>query len=104
MIHRLVKMTFRPGEEERFIAVFNHSCEQIAAFQGCNGVKLLRDKEDSSVFFTYSLWNDADDLRAYRNSELFRSTWAATKVLFADKPEVWSTELQTEVPNLMINK
>ncbi len=42
------------------------------------------------MFFTFSVWTSAEHLDAYRNSELFRTTWARTKALFAEKPQAWS--------------
>ena len=91
MITRLVKMTFRPEATEEFIQIFMESKDRIRAFDGCRHVELLRDKIDSQVFFTLSLWETQDNLDNYRNSELFNTTWAKTKLLFADKPEAWST-------------
>ena len=38
-----------------------------------------------------SFLENEEALNAYRHSELFRSTWAKTKVLFAEKPIAFST-------------
>lgn len=92
MIKRLVKMTFRPEFVEEFKALFNSKKELIAAMEGCSHVELLQDVDNSAIFFTYSLWENAAYLEAYRHSELFKEVWAKTKVLFDAKPEAWSTE------------
>jgi quinol monooxygenase YgiN len=55
---------------------------------------LLQDENDKNIFFTYSIWENDEALQAYRNSELFETTWAKTKILFAGKPEAWSTRAQ----------
>ncbi len=47
--------------------------------------------------FTYSYWESEAHLNTYRHSDLFRETWAKTKVLFADKPEAWSIEVSDEL-------
>jgi quinol monooxygenase YgiN len=91
MITRLVKLTFAPEHCDTFIRIFNESHHKINACKGCNGVKLLRDTIQPNVFFTQSSWQNAQALEAYRVSDLFISTWARTKILFCDKPEVWST-------------
>ncbi len=85
-------MTFRPESVEDFKALFNSKKELIAAMEGCSHVELLQDVDNRAIFFTYSLWDDATYLEAYRNSELFKDVWARTKVLFDAKPEAWSTE------------
>jgi (4S)-4-hydroxy-5-phosphonooxypentane-2,3-dione isomerase len=92
MIIRFVKMTFIAGKEDDFLAVFERSKDKIRNFKGCSFLELLRDKDNPQVFFTHSHWVSAENLNNYRNSELFISTWADTKILFAAKPEAWSLE------------
>lgn len=87
---RIVKMTFRTEEIENFKQLFGRQKEKIRAFAGCERLELLQDIEQPRVFMTYSWWDSPASLEAYRNSELFRSTWAETKILFAERPEAWS--------------
>jgi quinol monooxygenase YgiN len=91
MIHRFVKMTFRPEAINQFRLVFDASKEHIAAFPGCVGLKLIQDTSNENILYTYSQWLQTADLEAYRSSELFQNTWAQTKVLFAEKAQAWST-------------
>lgn len=93
MLHRFVKMTFRKEEIQNFKAIFASKQALIAGFEGCEKVNLLHDQQDERIFFTHSVWRSAKDLENYRNSPLFRTTWAATKVLFDDKPDAWSLEV-----------
>ncbi len=92
MIIRIVRMTFQEDKIEDFLKVFNNSKQYIRAFAGCQHLELLRDKNTPNILMTYSYWNSEDDLNTYRDSELFKTTWAATKVLFADKPVAFSSE------------
>lgn len=85
-------MTFIPERTDEFISVFNDSKGHIRNFPGCNHLELFRDKNDPSVFMTYSFWNSESDLENYRHSELFQSTWAKTKILFAARAEAWTVE------------
>jgi heme-degrading monooxygenase HmoA len=91
MINRIVRMTFDPHKVNEFVQVFNNSKSHIAGFPGNHGLKLLRDSNEKNVFYTYSLWLDDESLQRYRKSELFKTTWAATRALFVDKPQAWST-------------
>lgn len=84
-------MTFDPQKLDEFVQVFNASKDQIAAFPGNHGLKLLQDANEKNVYYTYSLWQDDDSLQRYRKSELFKTVWAATRALFIDKPQAWST-------------
>ena len=92
MITRIVRMHFRPEERDAFLDIFNASKHLIRKFDGCRHLRLYSEVARPDVFFTYSEWASAAHLDAYRNSELFRETWAATKGLFADKPQAWSLE------------
>jgi heme-degrading monooxygenase HmoA len=93
MIKRLVKLTFQADKTDAFIDIFDTSKDKIRAMSGCQHVELLRDATTPNVFFTLSLWDTEGALEAYRQSELFRTTWAKTKILFSDKPAAWSTRV-----------
>jgi len=92
MIKRFVKMSFKPEYIEDFKSVFDCNKAFIAASKGCRHVELLQDTNNPNIFFTFSIWENAIDLEAYRQSELFENVWEKTKVLFNDKPEAWSVK------------
>ena len=96
MIIRIVRMTFQEDKIEEFLEIFNRSKNQIRAFEGCLHLEFLRDKNVPNIMLTYSRWVSEEHLNAYRDSPLFKTTWAATKALFADKPMAFSSE-QVEV-------
>lgn len=94
MIKRIVKLTFRPDAVETFLnEVFEPSKARIRAFPGCQRMELLRQTTQPNVLFTLSHWDSEDALEQYRQSDLFQSTWAKTKVLFAERAEAWSVEV-----------
>lgn len=97
MLIRIVRMTFQPDKVADFLTVFEESKEKIRARAGCHRLELLRDLDLPNVFMTYSYWDDVAALNQYRDSELFKSTWAKTKVLFADKPLAYSVERLQEL-------
>ena len=90
MFVRIVKLTFHPANIEDFLAIFENSKNNIRNSEGCRLLELYNDKNNDAIFFTYSYWESEQHLEAYRNSELFKTVWAKTKILFADKPEAWS--------------
>ena len=98
MLVRIVRMTFREDALPDFHAIFDRSKAHIRAFPGNQHLELLRDPDNPAVRMTYSLWNDADALEAYRQSDLFRQTWAVTKVLFAERPVAFSGERLDVIP------
>jgi quinol monooxygenase YgiN len=87
---RIVRMTFLPSQLSDFQAIFDRSKKSIRAFPGCEYLELLHDPNAPNVRITLSHWQSADALEAYRQSTLFRTTWAATKLLFAEKPIAFS--------------
>ncbi|GAB3799106.1 hypothetical protein GCM10028819_21690 [Spirosoma humi] len=92
MLIRIVRMTFQDDKLADFHAIFDRSKQRIRTFPGNHQLDLLRDPNQPNVRITYSLWESADALEAYRRSELFRATWAATKVLFAERAVAFSAE------------
>jgi len=93
MFIRIVKMSFENDKIDFFLKNFNSNKEKIRNFEGCNSLKLLRDKNNPNIFFTYSYWQSEKYLEAYKNSELFKSVWGKTKILFNNKPEAWSVDI-----------
>ena len=89
---RIVKMTFKTEMINDFITVFENAKPKIEAFPGCSKVDLIQDINDLRIIMTHSIWDGPEALEAYRHSELFKSTWAKTKILFDDKPQAWSVE------------
>ena len=89
---RIVKMHFREECINDFIALFAYIRKDISSFPGCESVRLLKDKNTSGVFFTYSIWKDEASLENYRTSAFFAKTWKTTKAMFAQSAEAWSVD------------
>ncbi|PSQ95501.1 MAG: antibiotic biosynthesis monooxygenase [Bacteroidetes bacterium SW_9_63_38] len=90
MLIRIVRMTFAPDTIDDFLNRFDDSAPQIRQFPGCQHLTLWRDVDTPHVCTTHSHWDDADALNQYRDSDLFKSTWADVKPFFADRPEAHS--------------
>jgi quinol monooxygenase YgiN len=97
MLIRIVRMTFQPEKVADFLDIFNQSKDKIRARAGCHRLELLRDLDQPNVYMTYSYWGDVQALNDYRDSELFKTTWAKTKILFSDKPVAYSVERLEEL-------
>ncbi|MFD1294446.1 putative quinol monooxygenase [Lutibacter holmesii] len=92
MFVRIVKMSFKPSKVAVFLENFNNNKQNIRNFNGCRLLELYQDKNDESTYFTYSYWETTEHLEAYKNSQLFKSVWAKTKILFNNKPVAWSVD------------
>lgn len=90
MITRLVKLTIANDKITEFERIFVSNQHKIASFPGCVSVKVLRDVNQTNVFFTYSIWKSEEAIEDYRKSELFGSIWPNAKKTFIEKPEAWS--------------
>ena len=97
MIVRIVRMTFRDDAIDTFVEIFNRHKESIRHFPGCLHLELHRDANHPNIFCTYSHWDSAEGLDNYRNSELFKQVWPATKSLFAEKPLAFSNSVEIVV-------
>ena len=83
MLIRVVRMTFRPSAVDTFLRLFDKRSTQIRAHPGCLHLELWRDEKYPNILTSYSHWTDSDALDSYRQSALFKRTWAATTALFA---------------------
>ena len=90
-------MEFKEDEVSSFLANFETVKLKIRSFPGCLHLSLLRDRNDPCIFFTYSKWQDEQDLENYRNSELFKGVWATTKPKFRSKAQAWSVDVVDDV-------
>lgn len=90
MLVRIVRMTFAPDHVETFVEHFDETASQIRSFPGCTHLELWQDADTPAIFTTYSHWDDEKALETYRESGLFRDTWAKVKPLFADRPSAHS--------------
>jgi heme-degrading monooxygenase HmoA len=97
MIIRIVQMEFEEDRVPEFLKIFAASRKKIRSFSGCLHLQLLQGESDPSVFFTYSHWDNQNDLNTYRNSDLFQVVWSDTKNLFRVPAKAWSLTDQTMV-------
>lgn len=95
MLLRTVRMTFDPSRVDDFLALFTEARPKIAAAPGCRHLELWQDARFSNVLTTFSRWDGDDALQVYRQSDLFRTTWARTTPLFAAKPVAFSQTVVT---------
>lgn len=95
-LQRIVKMTFKKEHCQDFEIYFDEIKNLVGSQPGCDGVKLLKDKSESGIYFTYSNWDNENSLNAYRDTPLFNEVWPKVKQWFVAKPEAWSTEIFTE--------
>ena len=100
MLIRIVKMEFQQSKVNTFLKLFDSTRDKIANFDGCLGLELLNAVNADNIYFTYSTWKTEQHLENYRNSELFKHTWAKTKELFCNKPVAWSLK---PIYNLPVN-
>ena len=92
MLVRIVKLSFHEEHIPAFLENFELNKDKIRNAAGNRFLELYQDKNNKSIFFTYSYWETEEDLENYRNSELFKEVWSFTKKLFNDKPEAWSVD------------
>ncbi len=92
MIIRIVKMTFQPEKVDEFLQLFDQNKDRIRGFEGVEKLELYRDKNQSNILFTYSIWGNLHQLEQYRRSALFKSVWTNTRILFQNKAEAWSVD------------
>jgi quinol monooxygenase YgiN len=90
MLLRIVRLTLDPVRVPDFLEIFAQSQAQIRQQPGCRHLELWQDADVPHIYCTYSHWDDAEALNAYRRSALFGQVWPATKPLLAKPAEAFS--------------
>jgi quinol monooxygenase YgiN len=93
MLARLVRMRFQPDKVDEFLALYATAQPIIATQPGCHSVQLVRQIDDPSAFATWSLWQDASALEAYRTSAFFLGFWPQVRALFRQPADATSFEV-----------
>lgn len=97
MIIRLVTMTFHPKNVPSFLILFEKNKEKIRAFDGCEELKLIQNKNNPQEISTLSHWTSVAKLNNYRKSSLFGEVWPETKKLFSSIPKATSFSILHEL-------
>ncbi len=92
MLIRIVRLTLHPDKLPAFLALFDQAAPKVRRFPGCRHLELWQSKDNPGIVISYSHWDSASDLERYRQSDLFRDTWARAKPLFATPAEAFSAE------------
>ena len=90
MIVRIVRLSIKPEHADEFYRLFRETYTAIRGFEGCSELQLFHDADDENLFITYSHWESEEHLNEYRQSDLFKTTWAAVKPLFSNAPQAFS--------------
>ena len=93
MFTRIVKMEFQAKCIPEFLTNFQQVKSKIRNFPGCSQLELYCDKNDETIYFTYSRWDTTNDLESYKKSDLFLGVWATTKPMFRSKAKAWSVDV-----------
>jgi heme-degrading monooxygenase HmoA len=92
-------MKFKPDKEAEFMDIFNQVKRNVRSQKGCKGLEILSsESEGEKSIWTLSLWRTVEDLETYRQSDLFKETWASIKPLFASKAKAWTLTTLLELP------
>ncbi|MHC5309961.1 putative quinol monooxygenase [Myroides sp. LJL116] len=92
MFVRIVKLSFKQDQVENFLTYFEKIKHIVRNQPGCSFLELYQDKSDPSVFFTYSYWQDPQDLDNYRYSATFKEIWPYVKTMFKEDAMAWSVD------------
>lgn len=68
----LVRWVAKPGKEEEFVAAWQDMADWTQTeFPEAQGT-LLRDRDESNVFFSFGPWRDLEQAQAWRASDGFQ--------------------------------
>ena len=94
---RIVKLSFKKEHVADFLILFEERKQKIKNMEGCTHLELWQDKKEKNIFYTYSIWQQENDLENYRVSNLFQDTWSTVKQWFCDAPFAFSADILNEI-------
>jgi hypothetical protein len=62
MIIRIVKLKFQKDKVADFLNLFDNVVTKVNAYPGCQQMHMVRDLNDETLFFTYSVWENTTAL------------------------------------------
>lgn len=92
MITRIVKMSVKKDKVKDFVRYFEKYNEEIKIFDGCEHHDFLEDKNDASVFFTYTTWKSERQIERYRRSETHRLHKQKLQEFYEKDDSAWTVE------------
>ncbi len=83
---RIVRMTLKPECVSDFLRVLEEVAPKVRATPGCLHLELWKDRRYPNIMTTYSRWESAEALNAYRAGDLFAENWSVAREMFAAPP------------------
>lgn len=80
MLWRWVEIRAYPERADIVCSLLAEQAEKVRSFSGCLFLSLYRGEDTD--FYSLSLWESAEALEAYRQSEVFKSFWSLIKKHF----------------------
>ncbi len=90
MITRIVKLHFAAEHVHDFLSYFDTINQVVTTFPGCQGMRLMQDRKNPCIVFTYSMWESEEALESYRTSPIFQEIWPKIKYWFDQQADAWT--------------
>lgn len=94
MVIRLVNLRVAADKQAELADVLTTSHPQVRAVPGCQGIHILQDVTDPTHYVTWSAWDSAADLEAYRTSAVYAAVWPRIRACLAERATAQTFEVQ----------
>ncbi len=92
MILRIVKMELNETKIELFEHFMDNLKEEKLKQDGCLHHDIFCDKDNSMMFFSYTIWATEKHLKKYKKTELFKEVTRTIRTLCVKEPIAWTVE------------
>lgn len=93
MVVRFVSLRATPERQAELAEVVTTSAPVVRAVPGCRGLTILQDINDPLHYLTWSLWDSAADLEAYRRSAVYGQVWPRIRACLAERAHAHTFEV-----------
>ena len=93
MVVRLVSLRVHPDRQAELADVLATSYPQVRAVAGCRALYILQDNDDPLHYLTWSVWDAAADLDAYRGGPVYAVVWPRIRACLAVRASAQTFEI-----------
>ncbi len=92
MILRVVKMELIEKKVELFELFMKNLKDEKLKQEGCLHHDIFCDKDNSLIYFSYTIWATEKYLKKYKKTELFKEVTRTIRTLCFKEPIAWTVE------------
>ncbi|OFX61669.1 MAG: hypothetical protein A2046_04560 [Bacteroidetes bacterium GWA2_30_7] len=98
MIVRIVKMQVNESNKVLFKQTLKDYQPLLKKQKGCMQIDMLNDKKIKDIYYSYTIWDNEENLKKYKNSDFYKELSSKVLPLCEKEPQAWTVDEAFEKP------